>query len=323
MQSPQNTPWSNRRCWLMSEESKRPKIRKTESTGPEVKRQKPKVESTEPVQQKQPTTQIAQPATEKMEVHHHPQLEHKPKPWKEYLLEGMMIFVAVTMGFFAESLREHINENKQANEFAISLYSDLKADTSDLHFYQDRTRIGVHNIDTLMQLLAAHDPKDIPSGKLYWFGLFGGLQGVFAPNNATLLQIKNLGALRYFSSPALRRAIAKYDQELQTYKMTEDQSQGIYTEVRKSRSLLFAFKYNDEANTVVQKYYLDHKSAPVDSFKKTTPPLLSTDKVLFNQYVEMVRSRFLYKQLQRFDTLEVHATRLIGELKKDYNIEDE
>ncbi|MFB9842968.1 hypothetical protein [Mucilaginibacter ginsenosidivorans] len=23
-----------------------------------------------------------------MEVHHHPQLEHKPKPWKEYLLEG-------------------------------------------------------------------------------------------------------------------------------------------------------------------------------------------------------------------------------------------
>ncbi len=46
-----------------------------------------------------------------MEVHHHPQLEHKSKPWKEYLLEGFMIFIAVTMGFFAESLREHIGDN--------------------------------------------------------------------------------------------------------------------------------------------------------------------------------------------------------------------
>src|ERR1700709_1141220 len=49
--------------------------------------------------------------TETMEVHHHPQVEHKSKPWKEYLLEGFMIFVAVTMGFFAESLREHINDH--------------------------------------------------------------------------------------------------------------------------------------------------------------------------------------------------------------------
>jgi len=48
--------------------------------------------------------------TEKMEVHHHPQLEHKPKPWKEYLLEGFMIFIAVMMGFFAENLREHISD---------------------------------------------------------------------------------------------------------------------------------------------------------------------------------------------------------------------
>jgi hypothetical protein len=42
--------------------------------------------------------------TEIMEVHHHPHLEKKN--FKEYLLEGLMIFVAVTMGFFAEGIRE-------------------------------------------------------------------------------------------------------------------------------------------------------------------------------------------------------------------------
>ena len=35
--------------------------------------------------------------TENMEVHHHPDLHHKPKKWKEYFLEFLMIFLAVTM----------------------------------------------------------------------------------------------------------------------------------------------------------------------------------------------------------------------------------
>ena len=51
-----------------------------------------------------------------MEVAHHPDLHHKPKPWKEYFLEFLMIFLAVSMGFLAESLREHIVEKKREKE---------------------------------------------------------------------------------------------------------------------------------------------------------------------------------------------------------------
>ena len=42
-----------------------------------------------------------------MEVHHPHHASHR-KNWKEYLLEGIMIFVAVSMGFIAEQIREHI-----------------------------------------------------------------------------------------------------------------------------------------------------------------------------------------------------------------------
>jgi hypothetical protein len=49
-----------------------------------------------------------------MEVHRHPQLEHKPKPWKEYFLEYIMIFLAVVTGFFAEGLREHMGDRSAA-----------------------------------------------------------------------------------------------------------------------------------------------------------------------------------------------------------------
>ena len=65
-----------------------------------------------------------------MEVHHHPNMEKKR--FKEYFLEFLMIFLAVTMGFFAESLREHINEKSRAHDFAVTLYADLKADTVEM-----------------------------------------------------------------------------------------------------------------------------------------------------------------------------------------------
>jgi len=46
-----------------------------------------------------------------MEVHHHPDLHHKKKNFKEYFLEFLMIFLAVTLGFFAESIRENISNH--------------------------------------------------------------------------------------------------------------------------------------------------------------------------------------------------------------------
>ena len=41
-----------------------------------------------------------------MEVHHPHHPTHKKK-WSEYLVEFFMLFTAVTLGFFAENVREH------------------------------------------------------------------------------------------------------------------------------------------------------------------------------------------------------------------------
>src|SRR5437762_1603799 len=68
----------------------------------------------EQLQISNPTSDISKSDIENMEVHHHPHVEKKN--FKEYLLEGLMIFLAVTMGFFAESLRENVsNHEKELN----------------------------------------------------------------------------------------------------------------------------------------------------------------------------------------------------------------
>ncbi len=64
---------------------------------------------------------IPKQETENMEVHHHPDIHHKPKKWKEYFLEFVMIFLAVTLGFIAENLREHITDRQRKNNILQAL----------------------------------------------------------------------------------------------------------------------------------------------------------------------------------------------------------
>jgi len=270
-----------------------------------------------------------QPSTENMEVHHHPDLHHNKKKFKEYFLEFIMIFLAVSLGFLAESLREYITERKHAKEYAREMISDLSSDTADLKFYIKYTRYAAGNTDTLMQLLAASDPKQIPSGKLYWYGLWGGAHGTFVPHDATIHQMESSGSLRYFTDPSLNRNVARYDQLCRRWEKLAEIDIGIYTEVRKARAKIFESKYNEVANDIYQTNKTLLKQGKIDSFKildsfvKTSPPLLTYDKTLFNEYVEMVRSRFLPVQLRDADTLLLHANFLIDKLKKVYNLKNE
>src|SRR5205809_4012289 len=63
--------------------------------------------------------------------HHHDHPQHKEKLWKHYALEFFMLFLAVSAGFFAESLRENISDNHRAKQYIESFYEDLKVDTAN------------------------------------------------------------------------------------------------------------------------------------------------------------------------------------------------
>ena len=63
-----------------------------------------------------------------MEVHHPHHPTHKKK-WSEYIIEFVMLFTAVTLGFIAENIREHDIMNKNTNKSLITLYKDIKEDS--------------------------------------------------------------------------------------------------------------------------------------------------------------------------------------------------
>ncbi len=55
-----------------------------------------------------PQTETTKAETDNMEVHAHPHNIMHKKTWKEYSLEFFMLFLAVTLGFFAEGYREYV-----------------------------------------------------------------------------------------------------------------------------------------------------------------------------------------------------------------------
>jgi CDP-glycerol glycerophosphotransferase (TagB/SpsB family) len=102
-----------------------------------------------------------------MEVHHHPHVEKKN--FKEYFLEFLMIFLAVTMGFFAEQMRESVADHNREKEFMKSMLEDLKTDTAKINSFSMQANVALTQMDSLIHLMQSRDRAKY--GKtMYYFG---------------------------------------------------------------------------------------------------------------------------------------------------------
>ncbi|HLX92698.1 MAG TPA: hypothetical protein VKR32_13500 [Puia sp.] len=129
-----------------------------------------------------------------MEVHHHPHVEKKK--FKEYFLEFLMIFLAVTMGFFAESLRESISDHSKAREYIQSFYDDLKTDTakiSKIVLFDDEKIKGLSDISNCCDTVLKN-----PQSSTCLFGITKNtiLNMPFQVTERTFQQLANTGSFR-------------------------------------------------------------------------------------------------------------------------------
>jgi hypothetical protein len=145
-----------------------------------------------------------------MEVHHHPEVGKKN--FKEYFLEGLMIFLAVTMGFFAESLRENINNKEREKSYISSLVNNLKDDTFYLNNAIDHNKAKIKGLDTLLSLSSRNMAERADRQTLYrLFSRYVSWYSGFSSNDATMMQLKNSGGLQYIRRDHVADSIAVYD----------------------------------------------------------------------------------------------------------------
>lgn len=100
-----------------------------------------------------------------MEVHHPHHPTHK-KEWKEYIVEFIMLFAAVTLGFFAENIRERIAENDKAKELIEVVGKDLKSDLLQMQMLRENEVEKIKICDSIRDILNS-DPKTIDQKTYY------------------------------------------------------------------------------------------------------------------------------------------------------------
>ena len=144
-----------------------------------------------------------------MEVHHHPQIEKKG--FKEYLLEGLMIFVAVTMGFFAENIREHFTEKKSEKQIIIALKKDLVKDTILLHNLIDHYIPTYHSwIDSSHYYIDSVSLKG--NERIICKALFNAtFWNIYTPPAIALTLLKNPATFNLIENEVVKKEILNYN----------------------------------------------------------------------------------------------------------------
>ncbi len=249
-----------------------------------------------------------------MEVHAH---THTPrKKWTHYFWEFLMLFLAVFCGFYAEYQLEHKIEKDREKQYSKTLYEDLKADTAILNGLIRETNFVIPKVDSFRYLVHTKAIDDISSGTWYYYGRFGTRNIAQSLQNATLQQLVNSGGLRYFKKQNVVYAIAAYDQVTRDINNSGDAQLTTLNEVLKARNQIFDSWYMDEIMS------LTLSSSKVDSFKQTSPPLLSRKKEDFIQYASFcqVRSFNIKRLVERFTIALNNAEKLMLLLKKEYHL---
>jgi len=212
-----------------------------------------------------------------MEVHHHPDLHHKKKNFKEYFLEFLMIFLAVTLGFFAESYREHSVNKSHEKEYANSFYKDLQDDQKNLpeliNNIQEEQLQPARSLPVLFAKTNISDPAD---SIYFYLRRFIRQQGIRAYiTDRTYEQIKNAGEMRLITNKQIANSLIDYYKDIVLIDYLQQTLLGYKAKLLENLPLIFR-----SADYALAIDSLDHAIIP-----HVHVYLLNTDPVVVNRIV--------------------------------------
>lgn len=252
-----------------------------------------------------------------MEVHHHTDHRRKKRS-KEYILDFFLVFLAVTMGFVAESYREHLLDRKKEKQCIESLIQCLASDTVQLKDIINDNRKLVGHLDSLL-LLRKSDLGVKENKRKFLIHSFIGFNEdyYFKTNDAALQQLKSSGMLRLIRKQSIIDSILTYDlknrvvvaQEADCYFLFKDD----FLEYRKTVDLTFIedtgrlVKYN---GTGLELKNIEE--IPISSDKEKIQNLFVNAATLAlpeKAYISLMQDQLSY------------GKRLITFLKQEYRLE--
>ena len=137
------------------------------------------------------------------------QIKSSRKQVYHYLFEFLMLFLAVTAGFFADNLREANVEHHRELKYMHTLAEDLKGDINEIDRIRPLRIAREDSIESLISLLIKKD-RDKYANDIY--RLVKSTEGYesFIRNDRTIQQLKSAAGMRLIKEEVASE-IMKYD----------------------------------------------------------------------------------------------------------------
>ena len=246
-----------------------------------------------------------------MEVHHPHHPSHKKK-WTEYLLEFFMLFLAVFLGFLAESRREQMVEKHREVEYMHLLLQDLKQDSSRFNANINRNKKDLIMIDSAINMLNSIQVTDSISKALYYSHLVNPYFGRLVFNQRTISQLKTAGGFRLISRQDVSDKIIQYYDAIEN---AEWLRQEVLSALKDDRASGY-FIFND---FLIKGFKLDSATNILRSSKRL--PLLTNDKKVLIPYANKLNMRYdwLVSYNENLLYLQEECNQLIELVNKEYH----
>jgi hypothetical protein len=250
-----------------------------------------------------------------MEVHYHPHLGKKK--FKEYFFEFIMIFLAVTLGFFAEQIRERMSDRARAREYMRSMIEDLKADTTTFKS-EIKTRMEAEKVyDTLIYLLNLPERTESAQQRLYYLArLSVYLIDFIQINDRTYDQMKSSGNLRLVRDQNIESSITKYYFNAKEIEVNKSQTLIRLQSIIELEGKIF------NGTVFQQMTNLDPLSFTLPAGK---PALMTEDKTLINELIMRLHYAISISAFTKnyIKELQNRASGLITVIEKKYKLRGE
>jgi len=205
-----------------------------------------------------------------MEVqhHHHHSTEKKKRLW-EYGFEFLMLFLAVSAGFYAENLREHSVERTREKEYMLSLLTDLEQDSMQMAMVLGELDKIKSGLDSLASVSDYEHPDDSTIYQMYFLNNPYLRLIPLTFSDRTSSQLKNSGSMRLVRYKDVADSILGYWQQIDYFNYVSPLNENFR---RKAREL--SFKIFDYGNYNADSAFVQNRGM----IKSNKLKLLTDDK---------------------------------------------
>ncbi|HEY2722570.1 MAG TPA: hypothetical protein VGI82_12635 [Chitinophagaceae bacterium] len=242
-----------------------------------------------------------------MEVHHNPHVEKKK--FKEYFLEFLMIFLAVTLGFFAENIREHSTEMINGKRYLEAYRDELDQQHHTINIFKKTFQRKIMVCDSMKNIFyLGQEAKKADDVRRLLLPCLKVIEVSF--HTSAYQQMVNSGALRYIKNVDLRDSMAVYNSLIET--TLNYNAQLVQAIINNTTEISGFFDFHDIVSSdTSMSYEIEHHIPNVEVSESLTKEQRNRIVFFWESYVVQARSDL--GRVRSLDAANEHLLQMVNE----------